>query len=136
MSIDEDIRWQQRFYNFTRAYKLLGKAALINSPSEVERAGLIQFFEMAFELSWKLIKDYLSAEGYDVKSPRAAIKQAFQIELIADGMIWLKALEDRNLTVHTYDEETAEKVEKKIRELYLPVLTNLYLTFEEMVKSD
>jgi len=127
--VNKDIRWAQRFENFSRAFALLEDAAAIENMSITERAGLIQFFEMSFELSWKLLKDYLNAEGYDVKTPRAAIKQAFQIELIDDGTVWLDALEDRNLTVHTYDEETANKVEKSIIDGYLPLLRMLHSTF-------
>ena len=53
-----DIRWIQRCSNFERSFLPLCEALKIESPSVVERAGLIQFFEMAFELSWKLLKDY------------------------------------------------------------------------------
>jgi nucleotidyltransferase substrate binding protein (TIGR01987 family) len=49
----------------------------IEHPSDAERAGLIQFFEMSFELGWKVLKDYLEEEGFTVESPRDAIKQAF-----------------------------------------------------------
>lgn len=128
---DQDIRWQQRFAQFKKAFLLLQEAVSIEKPSVVERAGLIQFFEMAFELAWKLIKDYEEAEGFMVKSPRDAIKQAFEAEIIAHGHDWIDALEDRNLTTHTYNEETAIAVEQKIREKYFPLLVQLYLDFSQ-----
>jgi nucleotidyltransferase substrate binding protein (TIGR01987 family) len=128
-----DTRWKQRFENFDRACALLERTATNLELSEAERGGLIQFFEMAFELSWKLLKDYLTDEGYDIKSPRGAIKQAFQNQLIANGQTWLMALEDRNLTSHTYDEETALRVEKMIREDYFPLLQVLRATFKQKV---
>jgi nucleotidyltransferase substrate binding protein (TIGR01987 family) len=132
-----DVRWKQRFQNFDRACALLERTAANPSLSEAERGGLIQFFEMAFELSWKLLKDYLTTEGYaTITSPREAIKQAFQIQLIGDGGTWLLALEDRNLTTHTYDEATALRVEKKIREDYFPLLQSLRATFEIKAKGE
>ena len=131
-----DVRWKQRFQNFDRACALLERTAENPNLSEAERGGLIQFFEMAFELSWKLLKDYLTAEGYEVKSPREAFKQAFQIGLIVDGGAWLLALEDRNLTTHTYDEATALRVEKKIREDYFPLLQSLRSIFEGKTQGE
>lgn len=129
---EQDIRWQQRYRQFNRAYLLLVQAVAIESPNIVERAGLIQFFEMAFELSWKLLKDYQQAEGFEVNSPRAAIKLAFQNGIVDDGHVWIQALEDRNLTTHTYNEETAQQVEKKIRETYFPLLNVLNNRFSEL----
>jgi len=121
----KDIRWRQRFQNFQSAFRLLEEAISIDGPSEVERAGLIQFFEMTFELSWKLLKDYMEEKGFTVKTPRQVIKQAFQSEFITDGHVWIDALADRNLTVHIYQEETARKVEQKIRQKYFPILRDL-----------
>lgn len=126
MQGDEDIRWKQRFQNFQSAYRLLEDAIVIKQPTEVERAGIIQFFEMTFELSWKLLKDYLEQEGFIVKTPRQVLKQAFQTEIIDDGEIWLNALSDRNLTAHTYEEKTAAKVERAIRAEYYPAIVKLY----------
>jgi len=128
----KDIRWRQRFNNFEKSYKLLNQ--YINQPieNELERAGIIQFFEIAFELSWKLMKDYLEAQEFQVRSPREAIKQAYQIELIDDGHIWINALADRNLTVHTYDEKLAEKMVKDIIQNYYPELKKLY---DKLVKE-
>jgi nucleotidyltransferase substrate binding protein (TIGR01987 family) len=121
-----DIRWRQRFSQFEKAFLLLQDAILVDNPSVLERAGLIQFFEMAFELGWKLLKDVLEAEGFTINSPRDAIKQAFQSTLIRQGHDWLDALEDRNLTTHTYNDQTAIAVEQKIRTRYYPCLRQLY----------
>lgn len=122
MDQGKDVRWKQRFQNFEAACLRLEEAASIVDPSETERAGLIQFFELAFELSWKTLKDYLEAQGFQPNSPRKTVKQAFQSGLIADGHAWMEALDDRNLTTHTYDEATSRKVEKLIKEKYLPLL--------------
>lgn len=126
MSEFKDIRWRQRFINFEKSYKSLSK--YIDKPidTELERAGIIQLFEISFELSWKLMKDYLEYQQLIVKSPREAIKQAYQIELIDDGHIWIDALADKNLIVHTYDEELAKKMVEDISTIYYPQLKKLY----------
>lgn len=124
--MNKEIRWRQRFRNFEKSYLLLKKAAVIRKPSDTERAGLIQFFEMTFELSWKTLKDYLEAQGFQVASPRQTLKQAFQAGLIKKGNAWIEALDDRNLTTHLYDEATSRKVEKLIKKKYLTLLKALY----------
>jgi nucleotidyltransferase substrate binding protein (TIGR01987 family) len=133
--MEDDIRWIQRFSNFERAFLLLKEALKIEHPSIVERAGLIQFFEMAFELSWKLLKDYEETEGFIVKTPREAIKQAFQSGLISNGHEWIDALQDRNLTAHTYNQETAIAVEAKIRDKYFQLLLEIYEYFQNKIKT-
>lgn len=122
----KEIRWKQRFENFNKSYKLLKKYSTQTITTELERAGIIQFFEMTFELAWKVLKDYLESQGYDVKSPRETVKQAFQIELIENGHIWIDALSNRDLTTHTYDEELAEKMTKEILTIYLPELEKMH----------
>ena len=124
--MNKEIRWKQRFVNFEKAFQTLERTVVIENPSEAERGGLIQFFEVAFELSWKTLKDYLEAGGFQVKSPREVLKQAFQSGIIQDGHAWMEALEDRNLTAHTYNEETALKIERLIREKYFPAIAALY----------
>ena len=133
---EQDIRWKQRFEQFKKAFALLESATAIKSPTVVERAGLVQFFEMAFELGWKLLKDYQQAEGFDVTSPRDAIKQAFQSGLVTAGHDWINALEDRNLTTHTYNEQTAVAVVQKIRDTYHPLLVQLAQNFEAKLNDE
>lgn len=128
-----DIRWRQRFDQFDKSFALLESAMTIEKMTIIERAGLIQFFEMAFEQSWKLLKDYQEAEGFTIASPRQAIKQAYQSGIIADGHAWINALEDRNLTTHTYNEQTADIVEQKIRNAYFPLLKSLHTVFRDKI---
>ena len=132
----DDIRYKQRFENFEKSFLLLEQALDIEEPSIIEKAGIVQFFEITFELSWKLMKDYLSYIGYEVKSPREAIKTSFSIEIIGDGEIWLNALADRNLTVHTYDETQADEIYMRIKSLYFKLLQELYLKFKDLVCMD
>lgn len=122
-------RWKQRFQNYQKTFLQLEKSLSISAPSETERAGLIQFFELAFELAWKTLKDYLELEGFQIKSPRETLKQAYQSNLVKNGHDWIIALDDRNLTTHTYDEAVAQKVEALIREKYFPLLKDFYDSF-------
>ena len=78
------------------------------------------------------MKDYLESQEIIVKSPREAIKSAYQIELIDNGHIWIDALSDRNLTVHTYDEKMAKRMVKDIIDIYFPELKKFY---EKLIKE-
>jgi len=127
-----DIRYKQRFENFEKSFLLLKNAIDIKNPSIIEKAGIIQFFEITFELSWKLMKDYLEYLGYQVKSPREAIKTAYSIELINNGDKWLKMLMDRNLTTHTYDEDNSEEIYEKIKNDYFSLLKDLHEKFKDI----
>jgi nucleotidyltransferase substrate binding protein (TIGR01987 family) len=125
---DKDVRWKQRFQNFEKSLKFLELAMQIPNPDIIQKAGLIQFFEISFELSWNLMKEYLEEQGFqEMRSPRDAIKKAFEAGLITDGHTWLQALQNRNLTSHTYDEATADKVVDEIETTYYPLLRSIYI---------
>lgn len=124
-----ETRWKQRFANFKKSYGLLQKYATQTELTELERAGVIQLFEVTFELAWKVLKDYLAAEGFVVTSPRDAIKTAFRSGLIEDGHVWIEGLSDRNLSTHTYDESFVEEFVDRIRTMYLPAFKQLHQRF-------
>ncbi len=126
---NEDIRWRQRFQNFEKSLAYLQQAIHISKPDIIQKAGLIQFFEISFELAWNVIKDYLEEQGFmDIKSPRGALKKGFETGLISDGHSWMQLLEDRNITSHAYDEATVDMIEGLIRKKYYPLLEQLYDT--------
>ncbi|MGL4943341.1 MAG: HI0074 family nucleotidyltransferase substrate-binding subunit [Thermoguttaceae bacterium] len=78
---------------------------------EAVQMALVQAFEIVLELGWKTVKDCLENDGYaDIKTGREAIRQAHQIGLIDNGENWLTALDLRNLTSHTYDEQILTQI--------------------------
>ena len=130
--IHNDIRWKQRFQNFSKSLNYLEYALQISKPDIVQKAGIIQFFEMSFDLAWKLIKDYLEEQGFvDIKSPRSALKKAYEINILEKGHEWMDLLQDRNLTAHTYDEQKATEMEHLIKHKYFPLLKELFNGFKQ-----
>lgn len=126
------VRFRQRLENFEKSFVLLRDAVAKHELSELERGGLIQFFEVTFELAWKCLGDHLESEGFTLPSPKQILRQAFQSGLIEDGEAWLRALEDRNLMTHTYDERKSKEVERVIRTDYFTLLEKLHETFARL----
>lgn len=121
-----DIRWEQRFYNFKKAYEQLHKFSMQTELNDLEKQGFIKAFEYTFELSWKTLQDLLKENGYvGIVGPKPVIEQSFQDSYISDGRAWMRMLKSRNLASHTYDEETAKDIEKSIRDEYLQLLRQL-----------
>lgn len=128
--MESDIRWKQRFRNFSRAFSLL-REALELKPSELsqlEKEGIIQRFEYTFELAWKVLKDVMENDGIalDKISPKAVVRQAYSAKYLDNPDVWLKMIGDRNLMSHTYDFSKFEAVINTLRELYMPELEDLY----------
>jgi nucleotidyltransferase substrate binding protein (TIGR01987 family) len=96
----EDVRWQQRLENFSRALGRLHEAVK-GTEKEPEnhlyQIALIAAFQFTFELAWKTMKDYLVYKGIEVSLPRDVIKQAFHHQLVKDGQVWIEMLEGRHL---------------------------------------
>lgn len=136
---DLDIRWQQRFHNFQRAFLLLREAMALepSALSQLEKEGIIQRFEYTFELAWKTLKDRMEFDGIilDKISPKAVVREAFATKYINDAQTWLKMAGDRNLMSHTYDFTKFEAVIETIRELYLPMLDEWYNSLLEDIAS-
>jgi len=128
--MENNIRWQQRFDNFEKAFALLKGAFEKDAAamSDLEKEGVIQRFEYTFELAWKTLKDYLIFNGvsFDQITPKSVIKQAFAAKIIADGQLWIDMLEQRNLMSHTYSNESFESIFDNIAKPYLNALEQLY----------
>lgn len=126
---DQDIRWRQRFANYGKALLQLGDAVELNrlrELSHLEKQGLIQAFEFTHELAWNLLKDYLQDQGnQNIKGTKDAIREAFKVELITDGEEWMAMIQSRNLSTHTYDEATADRLVETIVERYYPLFVKL-----------
>lgn len=97
-------RWKYRFKNYDKAFQKLAMIVERKVLGELEQMALIQAFEFTFELGWKTMKDYLIENGFEVRSPKDAIRQAFSAEYIDNGEIWMEAINKRNESSHTYDD--------------------------------
>ena len=136
-----DIRWIQRFDNFKRAFARLSEASALakeRTLSDLERQGLIQAFEFTHELAWNTLKDFLTARGSADKlyGSRDSTRAAFAAELIEDGEAWMKMIEHRNESSHTYNDNVAEKIMAAVQVLYVPAFEAFQRRFLELEKEE
>ncbi|KHJ37330.1 nucleotidyltransferase substrate binding protein, family [Pedobacter glucosidilyticus] len=145
--MEQDIRWEQRFSNYVKALQKLtqsieyiknnhaNRKELVDRDfvlNEMLREGLIQRFEYTHELAWNVMKDYAIYQGNSsVGGSRDASREAFQLQLIADGNVWMDMISSRNKTSHTYNEETAEEIFSKIIQQYYPAFIAFKNKMEE-----
>ena len=132
---NNDIRWKQRYRNFSKALsqlkKFIDKGKDLN---ELEKQGMIQAFEYNFELASILIKDYLEYQGLsNIIGSRDAFRLAYNRGLIDRGEEWMKMIESRIKTSHTYNEDTAEEIAGDVLNNYFPLFTALHNTMEEII---
>jgi nucleotidyltransferase substrate binding protein (TIGR01987 family) len=98
------------------------------SYSVAVRDAAIQRFEYTFEAFWKFLRDYLrEAEGIRCNSPKSCFREALSIGLVSEKqtMTCLEMTDDRNLTSHTYIEELAEQIYRRI-ESYCELMEDIF----------
>lgn len=87
--------------------------AVLNLPEDdIVRDATIQRFEFSVELAWKTSKKFM---GTATTAPKQVIREMAQNGFISDVQLWLEAIEMRNLSSYTYDDELALKVFKFVR---------------------
>ncbi len=96
--------------DFERAILRLAEV-LKEDKTDIVRDSAIKRFEMAFDLSWKTVKAFLE-EYHNITcvSPRNCFKEAFRVGVIDYDEYWIKMIDLRNDTVHSYSEILAEKI--------------------------
>ncbi|PIT80787.1 nucleotidyltransferase substrate binding protein [Limnohabitans sp. JirII-31] len=128
----EDIRWKQRFHNYTNALQTLTEAVELGQQrplTKLEKQGLIQGFEFTHELGWNVLKDYLESKGFTgIIGSRDTTRLAFKNALVADGDVWMDMIKDRNQTSHTYNLDVAERIAQDILQRFYPAFVALSAT--------
>ena len=127
--MNADIRWVQRLDNFIRALAQLRYGVELlqeRKLSILEEQGIIQAFEYNHELAWNLLKDYLSEYGglVDLIGSRDTTREAFKRGLIEKGELWMSMIKSRNLSSHTYNEDTAKGL--------LNIIPEYFVEFEKL----
>lgn len=148
--MEQDIRWEQRFSNFVKALNKLKQAVEYVKQNNIDgddpiddkdteyvldeiiKEGLIQRFEYTHELAWNVMKDYAVYQGNaNVGGSRDATREAFQLQLIVDGNVWMDMIGSRNKTSHAYNEDTANEIYSKILNAYYPAFIAFQKTMED-----
>ncbi len=127
--MEKQNRWKLRFENFESALNsLLEIRNQEISENDILVDAGIQRFEVAFELAWKTIQDFLTEAGFsNLGGPKGVIKQALLSKLIDNGDAWLEMLKDRNSLSHEYIYTESRKIFKRIIDKhvdYLILLSN------------
>jgi nucleotidyltransferase substrate binding protein (TIGR01987 family) len=102
------------FDDLGRSLDRLAEALGISAEEPLAIDGTIQRFEFTFELFWKAVRRLLARQGIEANSPKAVLQQAYRLGWLDDEPKWLKVLEDRNLTSHTYREPLALEIYGRI----------------------
>jgi nucleotidyltransferase substrate binding protein (TIGR01987 family) len=121
--------------NLSRVNASLHLALQASPRSALVVAGIIKNFEFNYELSWKALRRLLAFHGVVTSSPRQAITEGYRKKFIDNEKTWLEIIEDRNLTVHTYDETFALLMAKRIEAKYLGQFDVLLRRLEQEVAS-
>ncbi len=97
------------------------EALLLTQPTLLERDAGIQRFEFTFEALWKAARCFLvELEGVDAASPKGVVRSCRELGIFneAETMVALGMVDDRNLTVHTYNEPLAEEIYSRLPQYF------------------
>lgn len=91
------------------------KESLDAPKNDIVRDSAIQRFEFTLDLSWKLMKAFLEEKyGIVCASPKECFREAYRQGVIEYDENWIKFVDMRNETVHTYREEMADKIYQQL----------------------
>ena len=133
----KDIRWLQRFSNFRKAFSQLSKFIERGNLNDLQEQGLIQSFEYTHELAWNTIKDFLESRGNkEIYGSKDTTREAFKLNLIKNGELWMDMIQSRNQSSHTYIEETAKEICESIRSTYYKEFTEFLNSFKKFAAEE
>lgn len=129
-------RLKERLAVAGRALGTLQEIVAVEHPSRIERDAAIQRFEYTCEAVWKAAQRYLQeVEGLSLGSPKGSIRASRDVGLVTDeqATVGLEMIDDRNLTVHTYNESLAEEIHGRLPS-YADFLAGWLMAMEERLK--
>ena len=116
--------------NFCKALDNLRLVRDLNGPYD---ALLLTGNAAPFEQARKAMKEILQEHGYNegqTGSPKQILKLAYSAGMIQDEEKWLAMLVSRNDVTHSYNEEVALALVKRVKEEYIDLLDALKAELE------
>lgn len=127
-------RLTERIENFTNAFEMFDRTFqlyLTDKTNETYQLAIAQGFEIVFELSWKIMKDYLQTKGIMANTPKDSIKQAFAGNYLNNAQVWIDMANDRNFSSHEYNFKRMNEILDKIETIYYKEI----VSFSKFVKE-
>jgi len=126
---------ETKLENFTKAIARLNEAVEDfkhykgkgKKLEDMSRNSLIKLFELAFELSWKTLADFLESNSVKLEGagPKGIISTAYINRYLKDEEKWLNLLKVRNILTHVYKEEMAKELAELIVTKYAENLNEM-----------
>ena len=126
----------ESYETFKKAFSKLVEYVDTDNGTEKDRSAIINAYQYTFELWWKTLQKYLKQEEIlDELGPGSVIRTAFQYNIIENGDVFMSMLKDRNLITHTYKEDIAEDIHRRIKDEYLEELEKFIIYFDRKIKK-
>lgn len=121
--------------NFSNCLTILRNADFkLADNNDIYRTGVIEQFNLTFELAWKALQEILrlhGAEEADTGSPREILQLGYKLGFVNDSAVWLLMLKKRNTSVHIYNEQEVDEMILLIRDSFIPAFVALEKTLRE-----
>ena len=115
--------------NFIHCLAVLANADFkMAETNDIYRTGIIEQFNLSFELAWKTLQEIMRIHGIEeasTGSPLEILQLAYKIGFISDSEAWLLMLKKRNTSVHIYNEDEVDEMILLIRDSFIPAFTVL-----------
>jgi nucleotidyltransferase substrate binding protein (TIGR01987 family) len=121
---------QNTLENYTKALNMLLELETYPRIDDVVRTGFLQRFNFTYEMSIKLIRRYIIANGMDseeIKGSKDILRLALQKDIITDIDLWFEMLKDRNILVHEYSFMKSDEIFENLKNKYLDEFKKLKL---------
>ncbi len=119
----------KKIENFYAALSNLHDIYRYEEPYDnVVLTGLVALYEICFEQSWKAMKELLENSGTSeakTGSPKLILKTAYQMGLIKEEELWLRALQARNNVAHSYNKAIALSIVQEVKQSYYSMFCDL-----------
>lgn len=121
--------------NFSNCLTILRNADFkLADNNDIYRTGVIEQFNLTFELAWKALQEILrlhGAEGADTGLPREILQLGYKLGFVNDSAVWLLMLKKSNTSVHIYNEQEVDEMILLIRDSFIPAFVALEKTLME-----
>ena len=125
-----------KYMNLKKAYSRLKEVSdLYDGKKDIIRDSLIQRFEFTYELTHITLKEFMKHLGATLENsfPRTIFKKAYVNNLISDDKVWINLLEDRNSTLHIYNENMSNEIADRIVNKYVDAIGELVENLEKLL---